>query len=79
MWDLFEGGSLLFAKKNGILDDEQNGEMVSLLGPPPPEFLKRSKKCLEYWDKQSTYLLIMQRYLPFHPPGKDRTFSLRLS
>ncbi|KAH8598552.1 kinase-like domain-containing protein [Bisporella sp. PMI_857] len=41
-WDLLEGGHLFFAKKNRVLDDEQHlAEMVSLLGPPPPEFLKR--------------------------------------
>ncbi|KAH9205027.1 CMGC/CLK protein kinase [Leptodontidium sp. 2 PMI_412] len=41
-WDLLEGGHLFFARKNRILDDEQHlAGMVSLLGPPPPEFLKR--------------------------------------
>ena len=55
MWDLLEGGHLFFAKKNGILDDEQHlAEMVSLLGPPPLEFLKRSEKCYQYWDSQGT-------------------------
>jgi len=55
MWDLLEGGHLFFAKKNRILDDKQHlAEMVSLLGPPPPEFLKRSEKCDQYWDSQGT-------------------------
>lgn len=55
MWDLFEGNHLFFAKKNGILDDEQHlAELVSLLGPPPPEFLKRSEKCYQYWDSEGT-------------------------
>lgn len=55
MWGLLEGGHLFFAKKNGILDDEQHlAEMVSLLGPPPQEFLKRSEKCYQYWDSQGT-------------------------
>jgi len=36
-----------------MLDDEQHlAEMVSLLGPPPPEFLKRSERCQQYWDNQ---------------------------
>jgi hypothetical protein len=53
MWDLLEGGHLFFARKNGKLDDEQHlAEMVSLLGPPPPEFLIRSKNCSQYWDSQ---------------------------
>jgi hypothetical protein len=55
MWDLLEGSHLFFAKKNRVLDDEQHlAEMVSLLGPPPPEFLKRSYKCSQYWDSQGT-------------------------
>lgn len=55
MWDLLEGGYLFFVKKNRMLDDEQHlAEMVSLLGPPPPEFLKRSEKCYQYWDSQGT-------------------------
>lgn len=52
---MFEGGNLFFAKKNGMLDDEQHlAEMMSLMGPPPVEFLKRSEKCLKYWDEQGT-------------------------
>jgi len=55
MWDLLEGSHLFFAKKNRVLDDEQHlAEMVSLLGPPPPEFFKRSYKCSQYWDSQGT-------------------------
>jgi serine/threonine-protein kinase SRPK3 len=55
MWGLLEGGHLFFAKRNRILDDEQHlAEMVSLLGPPPLEFLKRSEKCYQYWDSQGT-------------------------
>lgn len=26
-------------------------EMVAVLGPPPPEFLKRSEHSLRYWDE----------------------------
>ncbi|KAK2757610.1 hypothetical protein FQN54_004579 [Arachnomyces sp. PD_36] len=56
VWDIFEGGNLFFAKKNGMLDDEQHlAEMVSLMGPPPVEFLKRSEKCLKYWDEQGNW------------------------
>ena len=51
LWDLYQGGRLFFARKNGKLDDEQHlAEMVSLLGSPPPEFLERSEKCRQYWD-----------------------------
>ncbi|KAI9930181.1 hypothetical protein ASPWEDRAFT_48327 [Aspergillus wentii DTO 134E9] len=56
VWDLVQNGHLFFAKKNRILDDEQHlAEMVSLMGPPPLEFLKRSDKCLQYWDEQGNW------------------------
>jgi hypothetical protein len=49
---MIEGGHLFFATKNGTLDDEQHlAEMVSLLGPPPPEFL-RSDKGRQFWDEE---------------------------
>ncbi|KMP05674.1 hypothetical protein CIRG_05355 [Coccidioides immitis RMSCC 2394] len=53
-WDLLETGNLFFARKDGLLNDEQHlAEMVSLLGPPPLEFIRRSDKCLQYWDENS--------------------------
>lgn len=52
-----EGHHLFFAKKNRTLDDEQHlAEMVSLIGPPPPEYLTRSKKAAQFWDNQGTFL-----------------------
>jgi hypothetical protein len=49
---MVEGGHLFFAKKNGSLDDEKHlAEIVSLMGPPSPEFLK-SEKCRRFWDEQ---------------------------
>ncbi|KZF20989.1 kinase domain-containing protein [Xylona heveae TC161] len=55
-WDLLEGSHLFFAKRNHILNDEQHlAEMVSLMGPPPLEFLKRSEQCLRYWDEQGNW------------------------
>lgn len=55
-WDLVEGYRLFFAKKKGTLDDEQHlAEMVSLMGPPPLEFLQRSQKCQRYWDAQGIF------------------------
>lgn len=29
--------------------------MTALLGPPPPEFLNRSKKTSKYWDEDGKY------------------------
>ncbi|KAJ5675364.1 hypothetical protein N7462_008261 [Penicillium macrosclerotiorum] len=50
-WDMAFGRHLFFAKKEGILNDEQHlAEMTSLIGPPPPEFLQRSAKSHLYWD-----------------------------
>lgn len=53
MWDLVEGRHLFYANKDRVLNDEQHlAEIVSLLGPPPPEFLKRSEACQQYWDSK---------------------------
>lgn len=64
IWDLFEGGRLFRAVRDGNLNDEQHlAEMVSLLGPPPKRFLDRSIKCRQYWDVDGNIIhtrLIMQ-------------------
>lgn len=53
-----EGGHLLLAKRNHSLNDEQHlAEMISIVGPPPPEFLKRSKRCLQFWDEKGMMLI----------------------
>ena len=50
---MFEGGRLFRAIRDGHLDDELHlAEMVSLMGPPPREFLERSRKCRQYWDAE---------------------------
>ena len=65
IWDLFEGGRLFYAVKGGSLNDEQHlAEMVSLMGPPPREFLERSEKCGQYWDSEGEFLRIY-RFLSF--------------
>ncbi|KAF8870387.1 protein kinase [Gymnopilus junonius] len=57
IWDLFEGGRLFYALKDRMLNDEQHlAEMVSLLGPPPKEFLQRSEKCRQYWDSEGNWI-----------------------
>jgi hypothetical protein len=57
IWDLFEGGRLFRAENDGIPDNEQHlAEMVSLMGPPPKEFLERSDKCRKYWDAESNWI-----------------------
>ncbi|KAL2757273.1 hypothetical protein ACRALDRAFT_2039739 [Sodiomyces alcalophilus JCM 7366] len=57
IWDLFEGGRLFRAVKDGHLNDEQHlAEMVSLLGPPPKKFLELSDKCHQYWDSDGNWI-----------------------
>jgi hypothetical protein len=51
IWDLFEGGRLFRAVKDGLLDDELHlAEMVSFVGSAPKEVLQQSDMCNEYWD-----------------------------
>ncbi|KAK4507810.1 hypothetical protein PRZ48_001545 [Zasmidium cellare] len=53
IFDLFEGGRLFRAVKDNVINDELHvAEMVSLMGPPPKEFLKRSPDCNRYWDSE---------------------------
>ncbi|EFY97912.1 Protein kinase, ATP binding site [Metarhizium robertsii ARSEF 23] len=57
VWDLLEGRRLFVANRDGLVDDEQHlAEMVSLMGPPPREFLQRSKKCAAYFDDSGNWL-----------------------
>ncbi|RMZ85271.1 hypothetical protein DV738_g375, partial [Chaetothyriales sp. CBS 135597] len=60
IWDLFEGGRLFRAVNHdtGQLDDEHHlAEMVSLMGPPPKEFLRRSgDKYRQYWDSEGNWI-----------------------
>ncbi|EFY85852.1 protein kinase-like protein [Metarhizium acridum CQMa 102] len=57
IWDLFEGGRLFHAMKDGVLNDEQHlAEMVSLMGPPPQCFLEKSEKCQQYWDAEGNWI-----------------------
>ncbi|KAI0136392.1 kinase-like domain-containing protein [Xylariales sp. AK1849] len=55
--DLFEGGRLFRAVKDGHLNDEQHlAEIVSLIGAPPRTFLERSEKCHQYWDAEGNWI-----------------------
>ncbi|KAE8329156.1 kinase-like protein [Aspergillus sergii] len=56
-WTLFEQGHLF---RNISLDSETEkaqrfAEMISLLGPPPVEFLRRSKESLKFWDENGNW------------------------
>ncbi|KAI4848876.1 protein kinase, partial [Aureobasidium sp. EXF-8845] len=85
IWDLFEGGRLFRAVKDGHLDDEQHlAEMVSLLGPPPTKFLTMSDKCSQYWDQEGNWIgsiPIPNQTLETREdrlPGKDKELLLQL-
>lgn len=55
-WDLFEGGRLFRAVSANRLDDEVHlAEMVSLLGPPPKNFLEMHPKSRKYWDSEGKF------------------------
>lgn len=57
IWDLFEGGRLFRAVKEGHLNDEQHlAEIVSLIGPPPRSFLQRSEKSRQYWNAEGNWI-----------------------
>ncbi|KAH3921525.1 hypothetical protein HBH64_040840 [Parastagonospora nodorum] len=57
IWDLFEGGCLFRAVKEGHLNDEQHlAEIISLIGPPPRSFLQRSEKSRQYWDVEGAVM-----------------------
>lgn len=60
IWDLFEHHHLFRARNPAHkLDDGYHlAEMHAVLGSPPPEFLVRSEKTLQFWDKYGLY----------HPP-----------
>lgn len=52
VWNLLEAGNLFRPYKDGHLDDELHfAQMVSLMGPPPREFLERSD-CSKFWDAE---------------------------
>ncbi|PLB49730.1 protein kinase, variant, partial [Aspergillus steynii IBT 23096] len=69
-WDLVEGSHLFFAKRNRILDDDQHlAEMVSLMGPPPPEFIRESENCNRWWDEHGHWR--------GHTPIPEQSFEMR--
>ncbi|CCF39117.1 protein kinase [Colletotrichum higginsianum] len=57
IWDLYEGGRLFRAVRDGHLHDEQHlAEMVSLMGQPPKKFLERSTKSRQFWDQEGNWI-----------------------
>ncbi|KAI6830817.1 protein kinase [Hortaea werneckii] len=57
IWNLLEDGNLFQPFKDGHLDDEVHfAQMVSLMGPPPKQFLERSDRCRKYWDAEGNWI-----------------------
>ncbi|KAL4780116.1 kinase-like domain-containing protein [Aspergillus varians] len=57
IWDLFEHRHLFRARNpEGKLDDGYHlAEMQAVLGDPPPEFLARSERSLQFWDEMGKW------------------------
>lgn len=57
IWNLLEDGNLFNPVKDGHFDGELHfAQMISLMGPPPKEFLERSDRCREYWNAEGKVL-----------------------
>lgn len=54
---MFEGRPLFNAEDKNLEDSTPHhvAEMVALLGPPPPAYLKRSPTSLEYFDPSGVW------------------------
>ncbi|KAI6830091.1 hypothetical protein KC367_g3155 [Hortaea werneckii] len=61
IWNLLEDGNLFRPFKDGLLDDELHfAQMVSLMGPPPKQFVERSDRCRRYWDSEGNWIAATQ-------------------
>ncbi|KAI4182328.1 MAG: hypothetical protein L6R41_006054 [Letrouitia leprolyta] len=58
IWDLFEGKHLFYGKdpkEEKYLTRAHLAEMVALMGPPPPDFLKAGKRSAEFFDENGIW------------------------
>ncbi|KAI6818515.1 hypothetical protein KC350_g10294 [Hortaea werneckii] len=61
IWNLLEDGNLFRPFEDGLLDDELHfAQMVSLMGPPPKQFVERSDRCRRYWDSEGNWIAATQ-------------------
>ncbi|GIZ44610.1 hypothetical protein CKM354_000780400 [Cercospora kikuchii] len=57
IWNLLEDGNLFDPIKDGHLDDEMHfAQMVSLMGPPPKQFLERCSQGRSFWDSEGNWI-----------------------
>ncbi|CAM6001882.1 unnamed protein product [Sphagnum balticum] len=64
-WDFLKRRSLfrIYDKESEDLNNAHHlAAMTALLGPPPPEFLKRSKETCKYWDVDEERVTAGQAY-----------------
>ncbi|PYI21820.1 kinase-like protein [Aspergillus violaceofuscus CBS 115571] len=68
-WDLVSPNTIIEGKViDGIFDDGAHiAELVALLGPPPPEFLKKMDMSWVFWDESGNWKNLV--------PIPDRTFE----
>ncbi|KAM3420658.1 hypothetical protein BST61_g3913 [Cercospora zeina] len=57
IWNLLEDENLFSPFEDDHLNDEVHfAQMISLLGPPPKQFLERSTQCCKYWDSEGNWI-----------------------
>lgn len=67
-WDLLERGDLFTVYSDESVEENDAhhlAAMTALMGPPPPEFLKRSKETSKFWNEDGKQELDLRiSYLP---------------
>jgi serine/threonine-protein kinase SRPK3 len=72
MWDLLQGKNLFQTKGLDGKDSSPRhvAQMISLLGPPPPEMLRKSSRTREFYNEDGTYGFCFARHMRCSlPPG----------
>ncbi|KAL8720126.1 MAG: hypothetical protein Q9225_002971 [Loekoesia sp. 1 TL-2023] len=58
VWDLFEGKHMFYGKdpkEKRYMTRAHLAEMIALMGPPPPELLKKGKRTAEFFDEDGQW------------------------
>lgn len=81
IWDLFEGKHLFYGNDpdgKGYSARAYLAEVIGMLGPPPPDLLKRGKRSAEFFDDDGMYdARLVSSNLPFL--NRYPLLNLRLS
>ncbi|KFH44240.1 Serine/threonine-protein kinase-like protein [Hapsidospora chrysogenum ATCC 11550] len=76
-WDLLQGESLfgVYSRESTEKNDAHHlAAMTALLGPPPPEFLRKSEETSRYWDNNGQW----RGPVPLPPERKLETLVSRV-